>query len=244
MLGRPRGVDSGNPGAPRRLLASSLLATLAFFAACNGEITDSSPAGNSAPVTPGGNAGGGGGGTTDAGSPVGSHPDGGTPDGGAADGGTADGGTPDGGSPQAPDPLDAAPTCTSNTFWTQGTHKSPDMEPGHACISCHGQQGGPRFSVAGTVYPSGHEPDDCDGSPAGGAVVTVTDARGATATFTASTVSGNFHGSTALTFPITAKVTFNGKTRAMATAVSTGDCNSCHTQTGSSAAPGRITLPP
>ncbi|HUM13099.1 MAG TPA: hypothetical protein VLT82_19275 [Myxococcaceae bacterium] len=118
------------------------------------------------------------------------------------------------------------------------------MEPGHACITCHSQQGGPSLTVAGTVFPTGHEPDDCNARAAGGAVVTVTDANGVTATFTASSVSGNFHGSTQLTFPITARVTFNGKTRSMGTAVSTGDCNSCHTQTGVSQAPGRITLPP
>jgi predicted CXXCH cytochrome family protein len=29
----------------------------------------------------------------------------------------------------------------------------------------------------------------------------------------------------------------------MGTAVATGDCNTCHTQTGTSSAPGRITLP-
>ena len=151
---------------------------------------------------------------------------------------------PDAGPPPPPDPLGAAPTCTSSSYWTSGTQGSSDMEPGRACITCHTQQNGPTFSVAGTVFPSGHEPDDCNGSGAGGAVVTVTDLNGVTATFTASSVSGNFHGSTRLTFPITAKVTFNGKTRAMGTAVSTGDCNSCHTQSGASSAPGRITLPP
>lgn len=160
----------------------------------------------------------------------------------------ADGGVPppppDAGPPPPPDPLNAAPTCTSNTYWAGGTRGSTDMEPGHACISCHSQQGAPTFTVAGTVFPTGHEPDDCNGSPAGGAVVTVTDAKGATATFTASTVSGNFHGSSQLTFPITATVTFKGRTRAMSTAVATGDCNSCHTQGGASAAPGRVTLPP
>jgi hypothetical protein len=143
-----------------------------------------------------------------------------------------------------PDPLGAAPTCTSNSTWTGGTHGSANMEPGHACITCHRQQGGPSFNVGGTVYPTGHEPDDCNGSAAGGAIVTVTDQNGATATFTVSSVSGNFSGSASLTFPITASVTFQGKTRSMGTAVSTGDCNSCHTQTGTSSAPGRITLPP
>ena len=143
-----------------------------------------------------------------------------------------------------PDPLGAAPTCTSNSTWTRGTQGSSDMEPGHACITCHAQSGGPGFNVGGTVYPTGHEPDDCNGSAAGGAVVTVTDRNGVTATFTVSGSSGNFHGTASLTFPITARVTFQGKTRSMGTAVATGDCNSCHTQTGASSAPGRITLPP
>ena len=158
----------------------------------------------------------------------------------------ADGGVPPPPPPDAgpPDPLNAAPTCTSNTHWTGGTQGHPDMEPGHACITCHLQQHGPPFNVGGTVYPTGHEPDDCDGSGAGGAVVTVTDSTGKSASFTASSVSGNFRGNVSLTFPITARVTFQGKTRSMATSVSTGDCNSCHTQSGASGAPGRITLPP
>jgi hypothetical protein len=155
-----------------------------------------------------------------------------------------DGGVPPPPDAGPPDPLDAAPTCTSNAHWTQGTEGNSDMEPGQACITCHLQQGGPGFNVGGTVYPTGHEPDDCDGSGAAGAVVTVTDSTGKSASFTASSVSGNFHGSASLTFPITAKVSFQGKTRSMGTAVSTGDCNSCHTQSGASGAPGRITLPP
>ena len=157
----------------------------------------------------------------------------------------SDGGTPPP-PPDAgpPDPLDAQSTCTSNSNWTLGTRKSADMEPGHACITCHQQSGGPTFTVAGTVYPTGHEPDDCNGSGAAGAVVTVKDSNGATATFTAYGPSGNFHGNSSLRFPITATVTFNGKVRAMSTPVSTGDCNSCHTQTGASGAPGRVTLPP
>ena len=57
-------------------------------------------------------------------------------------------------------------------------------------------------------------------------------------------MSGNFHGTASLAFPITARVTFQGKTQSMGTAVATGDCNGCHTQTGASSAPGRITLPP
>jgi hypothetical protein len=32
--------------------------------------------------------------------------------------------------------------------------------------------------------------------------------------------------------------------RVMSSTTSTGDCNLCHTQTGASGAPGRVTLPP
>jgi hypothetical protein len=117
------------------------------------------------------------------------------------------------------------------------------MHPGVACIACHLTNGAPDFTVAGTAFPTGHEPDDCNGSAASGAVVTVQDSTGKTASFTANS-AGNFYGTASLTFPITASLSFNGKTRAMATPVSTGDCNSCHTQSGASAAPGRITLPP
>ena len=161
-------------------------------------------------------------------------------------GGSSGGGTPDAGPPPPPpppDPLNDAPTCTSNSYWTSGTQGSSRMEPGWACIACHLTNGAPDFTVAGTVYPTGHEPDGCNGSAASGAVVTVHDAAGKTATFTANS-AGNFSGTTSLTFPITASLSFNGKTRAMGTQVTTGDCNSCHAQNGTSGAPGRITLPP
>jgi hypothetical protein len=134
----------------------------------------------------------------------------------------------------------AAPTCTSGQYWTGGDGNS--MRPGEACIACHSSNEGPRFSVAGTVYKSGHEYDDCDSPSASGAVVTVTDSTGNAASFTANGV-GNFSGNASLSFPITAVVTFGGKSRAMTTAVPSGDCNSCHTETGASSAPGRIALP-
>jgi len=160
--------------------------------------------------------------------------------------GTCGAPTPDGGPP--PDPtFSGPPTCTSGVYWTQGNEGSSRMHPGLACIVCHTQSGGdgPRFAVAGTVYPTGHEYDDCDGSAASGAVVTVTDITGVSKSFTANAV-GNFYGSPVTgwpVFPITAQVTFSGKVRLMSTAVSSGDCNSCHTLDGANGAPGRIALP-
>jgi hypothetical protein len=38
-------------------------------------------------------------------------------------------------------------------------------------------------------------------------------------------------------------VTYMGRERAMVTMQTSGDCNSCHTQNGANAAPGRIVLP-
>ena len=139
----------------------------------------------------------------------------------------------------------AAPTCTSGSYWTGGNQGSSRMHPGMACIACHSRGEGPAFAVAGTVYPSGHEFDDCNGSGAAGAVVTVTDTNGTAQSFNVNS-AGNFSGNATAgwpIFPITATVTFQGKTRAMTTAVPSGDCNSCHTQSGASNAPGRIALP-
>jgi len=159
--------------------------------------------------------------------------------------GTCSAPTPDGGPP--PDPIFSGPlTCTGGTYWTQGNEGSSRMHPGWACIACHRNSDAPHFSVAGTVYPTGHEYDDCNGSAASGAVVVVTDSNNVSRNFTVNS-AGNFSGSDPTgvfpAFPITARVTFGGKTRFMATAVNSGDCNSCHTEGGINGAPGRIALP-
>jgi hypothetical protein len=159
--------------------------------------------------------------------------------------GTCSAPTPDAGPP--PDPIfSGPPTCTSGTYWTQGNQGSSQMHPGWACINCHRNGDGPNFAIAGTVYPTGHEYDDCYGSAASGAVVVVTDSAGTSRSFTANS-AGNFSGSDPTgvfpTFPITATVNFKGKVRAMATPVNSGDCNTCHTEAGINAAPGRIALP-
>jgi hypothetical protein len=145
-----------------------------------------------------------------------------------------------------PDPLNAAPTCTSKVNWTRGTNGSSQMEPGQACISCHAGSGGeaPTYVIAGTLYPTGHEPDNCNGvNGTTGARVVVTGKNGASVTLTPNS-AGNFYSSSSLPPPYQAKVvTSAGLERVMTTAVPSGDCNSCHTQSGSSGAPGRITLP-
>jgi len=98
----------------------------------------------------------------------------------------------------------------------------------------------PRFVASGTVYATGHEPDNCNGAV--GASIVITDAAGAS--FSATTNdAGNFSFDATLAFPIHAHVVVNGSTRAMVGAVMTGECNGCHTQAGLQMAPGRIVLP-
>jgi len=165
--------------------------------------------------------------------------------GGSSAGGAAGSGavTPDAGTP--PDPFSVAPTCTSGTTWKGGNEGSSSMNPGLACISCHKSSGGeaPTFSVAGTLYPTAHEPDLCNGfNGTAGAQVVVTGADGKSLTLTPNG-AGNFSSSTSVKLPYQAKVVYMGQERAMVETQSTGDCNSCHTQNGASGAPGRILLP-
>ena len=144
-----------------------------------------------------------------------------------------------------PDPFSVAPTCTSNTTWTRGTSGSASMEPGMACINCHASSGGeaPTFTIAGTLYPTAHEPDLCNGANGtDGAQVVITGANGVSATLTPNG-AGNFSYTGAVATPFRAKVIYMGRERDMAAAQTSGDCNSCHTQNGAMSAPGRIILP-
>ncbi|HET7545886.1 MAG TPA: hypothetical protein VFK05_38725 [Polyangiaceae bacterium] len=143
------------------------------------------------------------------------------------------------------DPLSAPATCTSKSSWSNGNRGSSSMNPGLSCISCHKTQGGeaPTFSIAGTVYPTGHEPDLCNSKVGSdGARIVITGADGKVLTITPNSV-GNFSSMMQVKTPFQAKVTYQGRERSMLTAQSNGDCNSCHTQNGTNMAPGRITVP-
>jgi hypothetical protein len=141
------------------------------------------------------------------------------------------------------DPYATPVVCTSKTMWTRGTAGSASMQPGVACIACHSLGEGPRFALGGTVYPTAHEPDQCNG----GAVATmsrvvITGADGQVVTLTPN-ASGNFSYQGVLAKPYKAKVTSMGRERAMMAAQTSGDCNGCHTEAGAMMAPGRIMLP-
>jgi hypothetical protein len=143
-------------------------------------------------------------------------------------------------------PYDTPVQCSSGTNWTQGNDGQPTMHPGGSCIACHSTTGGeaPRYSFAGTVYPSAHEPDDCNGvnGTSIAATVVITDAAGKVLSVPVNR-AGNFYSSGSVTMPFHAKVVSGGKERAMSAAQTSGDCNSCHTESGASSAPGRIMLP-
>lgn len=133
--------------------------------------------------------------------------------------------------------------CSSNSWWQGGNRGSSSMHPGLACITCHaGQNGAPRYTIAGTVYLQAHEPDDCNGVAGNGLQILITDNAGKTLTL-APNGAGNFYSQSALAFPVRVKLVSGGRTRAMAGAAGSGDCNSCHTVAGSNGAPGRIMAP-
>ena len=145
----------------------------------------------------------------------------------------------------AADPFAVAPTCTSNAMWLTGGDGSPSMNPGMACISCHQtSREAPTFTLAGTVYPTAHEPDQCFGAngTTDGAQIVIVGADGHAQTLSPN-AAGNFYATTSIALPFQAKVVYMGRERAMVAAQTSGDCNSCHTQAGANGAPGRILLP-
>ena len=144
--------------------------------------------------------------------------------------------------PPATNPYNTPLVCTSKTTWNQGNNGSSRMRPGGACITCHTMRGGPNYTIAGTVYPTAHEPNDCNGVNAGGVTVVVTDKNGVVTNIAVNTV-GNFSSRAAIAAPFNVKVVNGAKVRAMAGALTAGDCNSCHTATGVNGAPGRIMAP-
>ncbi|MEI6387881.1 MAG: hypothetical protein WCQ50_14705 [Spirochaetota bacterium] len=129
----------------------------------------------------------------------------------------------------------------SGLKWTGGNRESQYMNPGLDCIACHSKGEGPRYSIAGTVYTNLDEKDLDFGVE--GASVVITDSKGTVFTYKTNK-AGNFMSkrSDVPAFPITAKVVFNGKEKAMATPQRTGDCMMCHSSAGKGGAPGRVII--
>jgi hypothetical protein len=126
-------------------------------------------------------------------------------------------------------------TCTK---W--GGSNGDMMRPGEPCLSCHRS-----FYAAGTVYPTLHLADDCNGIDGNYEIaVVLTDANGQVVTRTVNSW-GNFYVGEPVATPFHAKVVnmTTGQERAMTAAQTQRDCNSCHTQNGANNAPGRIMAP-
>lgn len=141
-------------------------------------------------------------------------------------------------------PYNTATVCTSGKTGT--TSGSSSMRPGEACIACHAKGGdGPRDTFMGTIYPTAHEPNDCVGAASTkytGVQIIATDSQKHSVTLTPNS-AGNFMGNATLSGAYTIKITYQGRERDMVTAQTNGDCNACHTETGTNNAPGRIMLP-
>jgi mono/diheme cytochrome c family protein len=108
----------------------------------------------------------------------------------------------------------------------------------------------PVLMIGGTVYPTAHEPDDCNGvSTSAGLTVFITEANGTTHSLPVNDAGNFFLRASALTTPYKAEVRSATQTRVMTHTQTSGDCNGCHTVNGSSnapgadAAPGRIMAP-
>lgn len=142
------------------------------------------------------------------------------------------------------------PTCTSKTKWTRGDRGSPLMRPGDACVACHDREReAPSLGVAGTVYPSAHEPNDCNGidGTASKTTVVITDAAGKTYKLPVNAAGNFFSESSSIKAPFRAKVIRGEAVFEMQAAITDGDCNGCHTAEGTTddltKARGRIVLP-
>lgn len=146
------------------------------------------------------------------------------------------------------DPYEAAPTCTSGGFWPADYESGTwGMMPGRKCLECHrlNSAQAPLLSIAGTVYPTAHEPDRCYGIPVStGAKIIITDANGVEQPPVLVVSSGNFGAHIpGLALPYRAKIVVGNTERVMVTPQTDGDCNACHSQAGTQGARGRIILP-
>jgi hypothetical protein len=163
-------------------------------------------------------------------------------------------GTPRGDCQNTQDPFAGPLSCTSGKTWNPGWDEGVQMNPGKACNSCHRKSGegeAPIYAIAGTVYPTGHEPDYCygvDGASQGfqDVLVQITDANGAVYSLRPGKTGNFWLRQAGFAAPYTAKVVSSAGERSMNSAQTIGDCNLCHTASGGgngSAAPGRIVVP-
>lgn len=156
--------------------------------------------------------------------------------------GTVDAGT-DSSAPKAKSAFDGAPSYVATVGPTTRkaghnfANATPKTNPaGRACLNCHGDSGGaPTFSAAGTVYAGT--------TPASSVEVRVVGSDGkAYSTYTDADGNFFFRAATQLVeLPAMVGVRNASGTRLMATLVTSGNCNQCHSNGGGA---GRIVVGP
>jgi hypothetical protein len=138
---------------------------------------------------------------------------------------------------------DAASVCTSGKYYDDSKDdQDQQMAPGTPCVSCHAGSGATDLFSAGTVYPTLHEPDNCQGTSSSGLSVVLIDANNTSHTIPVN-AAGNFVRYTSIPLPYRALVVSGTGTKAMNTPQTDGDCNHCHSESGDSTTPGRIIGP-
>ena len=130
--------------------------------------------------------------------------------------------------------------CASGKRWIGGLTPSEEMYPGHDCVDCHRDYGGPEMILAGTIYglpdPGGTRTTQHDCFGVEGAQITVTGADGQVFQ-TRSNRAGNFYfegREASLVKPFTAVVEYTAadgtvSREPMNTKPSYGGCARCHT---------------
>ena len=143
------------------------------------------------------------------------------------------------------------PVCSSTVYWKDMDKGSEAMHPGAGCNSCHEKNlSAPLYPVSGTVYPTLHEPDDCNGVASSvddngipDVQIVVTDRTGRALPPIPVNSVGNFLRAGELLTPIWVKVVSKGKENKMEGQAPHADCNACHTKMGTQGAPGRVIIP-
>ena len=133
-------------------------------------------------------------------------------------------------------------TCSTGSYWWGGDIGSDSMRPGGMCIDCHSGNGGPDYTFAGTVMGGYNDANECRGVPS--VTIEILDASGNVALTMETNGAGNFSTENrGVEMPYSARVRYDGRVREMLTQTYNGDCDDCHSETGSEDAPGRIVLP-
>lgn len=133
----------------------------------------------------------------------------------------------------------SASGCSRSATWPRSSNRS-GTRSSRRTSTCHAATGGPTFTIAGTVFPTLHEPDSCNGVP-GGVTVVIVDAAGKSHSMPVN-AAGNFTRIMGIPMPYKAMVVNGMKVREMKTSQTDADCNGCHSEQGNRT-PGRVMAP-